>query len=53
MTVVADPQVPRGIALMPYGFDGVGARSLIDLGTIAAEGVTKIRLETLKGGDPQ
>ena len=51
MTVVADPLVPRGVALIPYGFDGVGARSLIDLGTIASEGITKVRLETLKAGD--
>ena len=53
MTVVADPSVPRGVAFVPYGFGDVGARALIDLATISAEGITKVRLETLKGGDPQ
>ena len=53
MTVVADPSVPRGVAFVPYGFGDVGARALIDLATISAEGITKVRLETLKGGDSQ
>ena len=51
MTVVADASVPRGAAFVPYGFGDSGVRALIDLATIAAEGITKVRLETLKGGD--
>ena len=49
LSVVADERVPRGAAFVPFNQVGSGAADLIDVATMGAEGVTKVRLESVTG----
>jgi NADH-quinone oxidoreductase subunit G len=49
LRVVADDRVPRGAAFVPFNQAGPGAADLIDLATMATDGVTKVRLESVPG----
>jgi NADH-quinone oxidoreductase subunit G len=48
VAMIADDRVPRGVAVVTFnlGSAGVGAADLIDVVTMRAEGVTKVRLES-------
>ena len=49
LRVVSDERVPRGAAVVPFNLNGPGAADLIDLQTLATDGVTKVRLESVNG----
>ena len=49
LRVVSDERVPCGAAVVPFNLTGPGAADLIDLQTLATDGVTKVRLESVNG----
>jgi predicted molibdopterin-dependent oxidoreductase YjgC len=49
LTIIADDRVPRGVASIPFNQAGPGAADLIDSASLSAEGVTRVRLESVKG----
>jgi NADH-quinone oxidoreductase subunit G len=49
LAIVADDRVPRGVASIPFNQAGRGASELIDHASIGVEGVTRVRLESVKG----
>jgi NADH-quinone oxidoreductase subunit G len=49
LTIIADDRVPRGVASIPFNQAGPGAADLIDSASLGAEGVTRVRLESVKG----
>ncbi len=46
LLIISDESVPRGVAVVPFNLSGAGAADLIDMSTMRAEGVTKVRLES-------
>ena len=49
LAIVADDRVPRGVASIPFNQAGPGAADLIDHASLVTEGVTRVRLESVKG----
>ena len=49
LTVVADAMMPRGVAFVAINQFGDGAARLIDTASMRAEGITKVRLESVTG----
>ncbi len=48
-TVIADDRVPRGVAHFFHNQSGVSVSSLMDQAAMRADGITKVRLETVGG----
>jgi NADH-quinone oxidoreductase subunit G len=48
-TVIADDRVPRGVAHFFHNQSGVAISSLMDQAAMRADGITKVRLETVGG----
>ncbi len=49
LAIIADDRVPRGVASIPFNQAGPGAADLIDFASLSTEGVTRVRLESVKG----
>ncbi len=46
LTIEVDDHLPRGVAFVPWNLADRGANTLINVGELAADGITKVRLES-------
>jgi NADH-quinone oxidoreductase subunit G len=46
LTIEVDDALPRGVAVVPWNLGDVGANALINVAELAADGITKVRLES-------